>query len=371
VKLLDKLVFRELIGPWIFGVFMFTVMLMAGTYLFRLTDMVVRGVPISSVLMLSIDYLPGLMVKTFPMSTLLASLLAFGRLSNDSEVIATMAGGASILQMMRPVVVFGFLVSGATIAINEILVPPSSMQAMALYSNITKSLKGFGSETFYLPIRSGGKFLGSISARDVDVATGAMTDVTGTWFGDRQKPQFIFFGDEMRYTDENRWEISHGTVFHLDPDRLISESFDHAMPNGFDVNFSPKDVTTLKLQDADAMPMRDLGRQIVSLKNKAVQSEGDRRKLLDLQVSYWTKLTLPLSGLVFALVGAPAGIRRSRQSVGVGVALSITITFVYYLLHNYMTIIAKGGLVMPVVSAFTPLILGLIVAYMLIRNKNG
>lgn len=372
MKLLDKLVFRELFGPWIFGVFMFTVMLMAGTYLFRLTDLIVRGIEIQTVLSLCAYYLPGLMVKTFPMSTLLASLLAFGRLSNDSELIAAIAGGANITQLMRPVAIFGIVVSGATIAINEIVVPPSSMAAAQLSSKVMKRLKTSGSDSLYLPINERGKYQGYVAARDVDLSTGTMTEVSGAWFGGEAKPQYLFIGDEMMYSDENTWRIKHGTVFELGGDeRLVTYTFENALPKDFKMGIKPPEITALKLPDGDAMPMRDLGTQIASLKEQKREGQGDSRKLLDLQVSYWTKLSLPLSGLVFALVGAPAGIRRSRQSVGVGVALSILITFCYYLLHNYMTIIAKGGLVMPAIAAFTPLVIGIVFAIFLMRSKNG
>lgn len=350
---------------------MFTVMLMAGTYLFRLTDLIVRGIDIGSVLTLSMYYLPGLIVKTFPMSTLLASLLAFARLSNDSEITAAVAGGSSIYQLMRPVMVFGAAVSVATIAINEIVVPPASMAAMELSSKITKQIRGLGTENFYLPISERGKFLGFVAARDVDISTGTMTSVTGAWFGGKLVPQYLFIGDEMYYSDERTWRIRRGTVYEIDPDRNISYTFEDALPTGFNVTYKPKDLTTLRLQDADAMPMRELGRQIVALRAQKVEGQEDSRKLLDLQVSYWTKLTLPLSAFVFALVGAPAGIRRSRQTVGVGVALSVVITFGYYLLHNYMTIIAKGGVVSPLLSAATPLVIGVVCAIFLMKNKNG
>ncbi|MER3462424.1 MAG: LPS export ABC transporter permease LptG, partial [Armatimonadota bacterium] len=38
IRLLDRLIYRELFGPWVFGVAMFTTVLLAGTYLFRLTN---------------------------------------------------------------------------------------------------------------------------------------------------------------------------------------------------------------------------------------------------------------------------------------------------------------------------------------------
>ncbi len=90
----------------------------------------------------------------------------------------------------------------------------------------------------------------------------------------------------------------------------------------------------------------------------------------DKEVGYWTKISLPLSSIVFALVGAPVSIRRVRQSVGIGVGISIAIIFAYYLLHNYMSVLAKGGVTHPAFSAFLPVAVGIAAAIFLLVRKN-
>ena len=62
MKRLDKLVLGELAGPWAFGVAIFTVLIMAGTYLFKMTDYVVQGIPVLTIMKLSFLLLPGVMV---------------------------------------------------------------------------------------------------------------------------------------------------------------------------------------------------------------------------------------------------------------------------------------------------------------------
>jgi lipopolysaccharide export LptBFGC system permease protein LptF len=59
-----------------------------------------------------------------------------------------------------------------------------------------------------------------------------------------------------------------------------------------------------------------------------------------------------------------------RQSAGIGVGISIAIIFAYYLLHSYMTVLAKGGSVNPAVSTFFPLLVGFGIAVALLIRKN-
>ncbi|MFN8218578.1 MAG: hypothetical protein U0S12_00390 [Fimbriimonadales bacterium] len=70
MKRLDRLIVGELAGPWVFGVGIFTVLIMAGTYLFKITDYIVQGISPATVLQLSVVLLPAIMVKTFAMAML-------------------------------------------------------------------------------------------------------------------------------------------------------------------------------------------------------------------------------------------------------------------------------------------------------------
>ena len=140
-KLIDRLVWKEMIGPWLFGVALFTVVLMAGTYLFRLTDYLVKGVDSMVLLKMTLLFLPGLVAKTFPMAVLLSSLLAFARLSNDSEIIAAQTGGASLFRIVRPVAVFGVAVALLAFVFGEVVVPQASFTARAMTEEIVQGLR--------------------------------------------------------------------------------------------------------------------------------------------------------------------------------------------------------------------------------------
>jgi len=119
----DRLVIKELFGPWIFGVAIFSTLILAGSFLFELTRYIAQGANIMQVAQLAAMLTPGVVAKTFPMAVLLATLLAFGRLSGDSEIVALRAGGVSLPRIIAPVGVFGFLVSLLTVGFNELVVP--------------------------------------------------------------------------------------------------------------------------------------------------------------------------------------------------------------------------------------------------------
>jgi lipopolysaccharide export system permease protein len=373
VAKLDKLVWREMIGPWLFGVAMFTVVLMAGTYLFRLTDFLVKGVDPGDVIMLSLLYMPGLIAKTFPMAVLLGSLLAFGRLSNDLEIIAAQAGGASIYRIMRPVALFGVMVSVIAFAFGEFIVPSASLKATQLQTGVIRKLKQDAPQPYSQTLFVRSEFRGHLSARDLNVAGNVMRDVTVVWWGKDPQPSAFFFVKELFYVPGQQWFAKGGYVIRQEPSGTLSRfTFEDARPPfGEALDFTPYSLISSRITDYDALSLGQMKSRIAGLRQNPQKDTETIRKIRDLEVGYWTKWSLPLSGIVFALVGAPVSIRRVRQSVGVGVGISILMIFGYYLLHNYMTILAKGGKVHPAISAFFPVAIGVVAAAVLLSRKNS
>src|SRR5437870_10333760 len=117
-KILHRYVFREILVPFGFGLSVFTGILLIARLL-RLIELVVtRGVPALNILRLLGYIMPAFLEVTVPMAMLLAILVAFGRLSADSEMIAMRSSGLSLYQLVQPVAIFVVLAMLATAALS-------------------------------------------------------------------------------------------------------------------------------------------------------------------------------------------------------------------------------------------------------------
>ena len=77
MKKIDRLVIGEMLGPWVFGVAIFTVLISAGQFLFQITSYLASGADVWSTIKLLAYFMPGVIAKTLSMSMLLGTLLAF------------------------------------------------------------------------------------------------------------------------------------------------------------------------------------------------------------------------------------------------------------------------------------------------------
>ncbi len=198
-KQIDRLVIKELLGPWLFGVGMFASLLMAATYLNRIAEYIVQGLPVSLILKIMLLLMPAILAKTFAMAVLLAALLAFGRLSSDSEVTALRAAGASIVRIVMPVMAFSAVIAIATFFFNNEVVPPAAAQSQALFTSLENRKGGRTGDQVSFPINDKGKLRAHVNAQQFDVLNGRLYNVTVVAYDSSLKNSFYMNCPQMDF----------------------------------------------------------------------------------------------------------------------------------------------------------------------------
>ena len=64
-----------------------------------------------------------------PMAVLIASLMAFGRMSEDNEITAMRAAGISFLKIIRPGLLFGTIICLLLLYFNNFVLPEMNFKA--------------------------------------------------------------------------------------------------------------------------------------------------------------------------------------------------------------------------------------------------
>jgi lipopolysaccharide export system permease protein len=374
LRQIDRLIIEEMVGPWCFGVAIFTVIIMAGTYLFQLTNYIVSGISPQDIFAYTGLLLPGIMVKTFAMAMLLSSLLSFGRLSGDSEIVAMKAAGASVPRIMMPVASFGVVVALIYFATDELLVAPAAMKAEGLKADIQKHLTG-ATNHISVPITdSDGKTRASLMARDFDIGGSALRDVVVEFYDKNGTPRELMWVPGLRFIGTPN-SISSADNWRLDPGGSgfsIDRKQNWWLGTTYPLNWGPEppnptDLLAEQLKNLDALDMAQTRASITKLQQDPKVNRG---QIANLWYGYYNKVSLPLATIIFALVGAPLGIRNHRTGTATGFALSVLIIFAYLMLSNWMSIYSAGQKIPPYAASFAPLVIGLVCAAVLIYKRN-
>ena len=135
-RLLMRYVAREFVLWFVAAFLFFFSIFFVNVLLVTATDIMAKQVPIGDVVRLVTYSLPQIVHLSFPFATLLAALLALGRLSGDRELIAVQALGIPLSRGLAPIVGFGMLFAGLSFATNDMLLPASTIEFNRVYRSI-------------------------------------------------------------------------------------------------------------------------------------------------------------------------------------------------------------------------------------------
>ncbi len=396
IRILDRYIFREVLVTFFFSICAFSTVFIGSGTLFQIARYITDyGASLSSVVKIFVLGLPGVVMWTFPMSMLLASLLTMGRMSSSSEITAMKSCGVSFPRIAAPILLLGLVVSIFAMAFNEYVVPwANNAYQNVIYYEIKGNTGMKSQEHVILKDIKEGRIQHLAYARYYNADTNKLTGVTLQNFNPDGKVAQVENAEYAEWTG-NSWTMHNGMIYDIqegsdatlaksmprttstltdeetdqetetDSEARPSEQTSHTMR--FDTQTLPIATTPKQIareqKSAEEMTMKELRAQIDIMKSQYV----DTKKL---ETELYQRVTIPLASLIFALVGVPLGLQPTRNSSSAGFAMSVVIIFFYYALMTMGNALARGGILPALPAVWIPNFVGLIAGAILFRRAS-
>jgi lipopolysaccharide export system permease protein len=341
MRLIDRYILRELGGIFLFGVAIFTGLLLVITHLFFVARLAADvGLPIRTSLALLGLKVPYFVVFALPMAMLLATLLAFGRLSERNEITAMRTTGWSLGRITAPVLLAGVAVTGCSLYLNEYVVPRTERRyAEVLAAAVRAPARKVQRDVLFREPVDGVESL--FFARELDTHEGTMTRVVITQFLDG-RPARLIEAERARYGLDG-WVLEDGTLYLLGAAPGVKTEFRQMRVA---LRRTPPQVAVVR-RDPTEMTIRELREEIATLR-----AAGEN--LVRYAVSLHFKLALPASSIIFALLAVPLGLRPHRAGRSTGLGLTILVVLAYYVMTMITLQLGERGQIGPVLAAWLP-----------------
>lgn len=175
MRLLRRHLLSSLAVPFLFAWIAQTAMLMLNQLSRQLGDLVGKGLPGRVIAEALILMIPFIVALTLPMAVLVAVLYAFSQMGADNELTAMRANGVSVLQMLRPVLAAGLLMTVANFLFIDQVLPRGNLRLSSLRSDIGNKKPTFAlKEQAINPVPQSMYF---VRASRIDPGTGRMREV--------------------------------------------------------------------------------------------------------------------------------------------------------------------------------------------------
>lgn len=357
--IMDRYIATELLLPFLFGVGAFSSVLVAIGTVFELVRKVVEsGLPVAIALNVFSLQIPYFVVLSFPMSTLLAALMTYSRLSSDSELIALRSCGVSIYRLVLPAFILSLVVMGMTFLFNEQIVPAAKYQATVNLEQALKAEKPKFQEQILYPeyeeIKRPDGSKGRILTRlfYADQFDGQL--MKGLTIIDRTREgvnQIVVSDSAMWNPRQNIWDFYNGTIYLVAPDssyRNIVQFKHHQLQ----LPRTPLDLAA-RVRDSDEMNIAQVAKQL-----EIARLTGDESKIRRYKLRIHEKLAFPFICVIFGLVGATLGTNPKSKGRATSFGISIIVIFSYYSLIIACDALGLAGVLPPWLAGWLPNIFG-------------
>jgi lipopolysaccharide export system permease protein len=334
IKIIPRYIFKEFIPPFIIGMGFFTFIFILNPIL-RLVDLIiVKNVDLISVLKLFFYLLPSTLAIVFPMATLVAILVAYGRLSTDLEITALRACGINYFKIFLPAIWFGIIVSIFGSIFNDTILPEGNFAFKKLYQEIVQkkplteipehTLTALGNRIVGIEkINHKENKMSGIVIIEKDERWNIRTIIakTGKWVETYEKKL-----EKNKVIQIMRLQLEDGVIQQAEGN--IFQQFSNINFKRMIINFT--EVITYFFEEEKGSREKNVKELINEIK-KIKNSSGNVTRLL---IELHKRFSIPFAALAFVLIGAPLGIITKRSAKSVSLGISAILIIVYYIFYT-------------------------------------
>lgn len=391
MKILKKYILKEHFSPFLISLLVVTFVLLIDRIMDLMNMIIEKQLPYQIVLEIFSLSLPYMLALSIPMAVLVATILAFGRMSVDREIIAIKSSGVNVYAMLGPLIITAVMLTGLMVYFNHWFLPDTNHKLKNLMLKVA----------YYKPMTviKENEF---VNFMDYTVFTKANNDtlLSDVLIYDRSQSRFprtVFAktGNVVQMDNGNSLQIilNNGEMHERnerEPGKYQKTTFDQYIINVrnlgagadyFETGYrSDREMTFPQIVESRKAIINELAtkrmevstldqriafnnlkpagytrevelRRLRSMKQIAVDRITELSETLgSLEVEYHKKFALSFAIIIFILIGVPLGLMTRTSGIGMAFSFSSVIFLVYYVALNGGEQLADKGL-MPAFAA--------------------
>ncbi|NNG00669.1 MAG: LPS export ABC transporter permease LptG [Desulfobacteraceae bacterium] len=298
--------------------------------------------PATRILLYFLYNIPFIASLVTPIAVLLSVLIVLALMGKDNEILALKTSGVSLFSLLKPILLFGILISVFLFLISESIVPAATSAATRIWLKEVKKknisitskqrniwIKGHRQIThikFYNPADRTVSHV-SVNFFDRDFNPVRRIDAQGGSF------------------DRDHWILNNLMELRMDASSH-THTIEYLKQQAFDLNFYPEDLSRVvkKSQEMNILELREYV-------NK-VETEGYDATAY--RVDMQGKAALPIACVIMCIIGLGIATRnQAKDGVAVSASFGLILAFLYWTLYSFCMSLGYGEKIPPFLAAWS------------------
>lgn len=378
MRILHAYILREHIGPFLFGFSVVTFVLIMD-FVIDIMDLIIgKGLGAWTILEIFGLNLAWMLALSIPMAVLVASLMAFGRLSADNEITAIKSSGTSLYVILAPTLLAAAVLAFGLLLFNNYVLPEFNHRARNLMSDVSKKRPTltFKAGIFLDEFPGYNILIKKVNERRSELEGITIYDQRGgepptTILAKKGTLQFSPDGNTLRLdlhdgeihevdaTDPRKYRRvvfkKHTLYMHDVGTKLVRTTSEYRGDREMSAKMMREKITEFSPEiEAHRQQMNELARgslgrlisadaplqgpQLIKLNQTTLsQLKTELRAIEHLErqtnsylVEIHKKFSIPAACIIFVLIGAPLGIMMKRGGIAISMGISLGFFVLYW-----------------------------------------
>lgn len=361
MKIIDRYIYKALILPSVFGISIFTFILIINVFIDIMEKLFTNDLPLLMVIDYFIYLVPGVLTQTIPMGAFLGVMLTYGNFSETNELIAIESSGTSLFRIARPAIIFGIILTLLGLFM-EIKVNPRALnniniETRKLFSSRPSSLTE--AKVFLSNPEAGFGFY-------VDEVDNEKAEASKFVLFQRSKSgryPTVFLADKAKF-EPGHMILKNVEGFNFDNEgnrKAIAKYEEQYLP--LSAFFKQEDVGKKSRSEMNLKELKEAYKE----SEENGEPYGDSVKYL---IKYNERIIGPFASVLLCWLGVLLAVSNKRSGKGISFGISLIVIFAYIGLVSYAKIVIQKNNVQPDIAMWTPNFILLVLCILLSIKKS-
>lgn len=300
-----------------------------------------------------IHFIPWISMMLAPIFVFIAIIFFTSRLTENSEIIAMLAGRVSFYRLLLPYLFASSALAGFFYMTNHYWLPNSNKKLFAFTDEYTSSTVQTSKDNVHFQFR-----------KDTLVYTQSWNNEMMSGY---QFTLEVFEGRKLKYKlAANRviWDTTHHN-WRVEKyvERTILDDFEDQIvdldSNNFNWGFRPSDFL-VQLNVKESMTTPELDRFIIEQKEKGAEN------LQFYETEKYRRTAVPVSTIILTFIAYAMTTQKRRNGMGIYIVAGLAISGIYVITQQFSTVFSTKGNLEPLWGAWIPNFIFTIVAAILV-----
>ncbi len=353
---LDKYIIKKFLGTFFYAISLLAGIIIVFDLSEKIGDLLENKAPVSEIIFdYYLNFLPYFINLFSYLFVFIAVVFFTAKLAGNTEIIAILSSGISFNRLLRPYLLSATFLALLSFVLANFVIPRTNVNMRRFEQKYISNLqKDIGTNVHFQIAKDN-----FIYCKSFDKKTNTITDFSIEKMDDNGALVFKLNAQVAVYdSTANIWRLKQYYKRNIDNG---VERLNTGVVMDTTLALTPKDLIVVK-EDYKEMDFFEIRRYVADQKLKGSSN------VVEYEVEQHKRMAYPFASLILTIIGVSLSSRKVRGGIGMHLGFGILLTFVYILFMQFSTVFAVYGGLLPVIAAWIPNIIFMVIAVILLRN---